>query len=104
MWMCRGKGGLLSVLPAAALRASPRSVPRAVGTRGGERSLLVLRGFVCPGSAAARSTSPPGWSAVPLRSRSPAFGMRRGLHHMAGGTETFLQGKIIASQPPPHLQ
>lgn len=94
----------------------PGNLPQLVGTRGGmragrspreakrgERGLLVPQGSSPPAfyQSSARNTFPPGLRAVLSGSRSLVFGMRRGLHHMAGGTKTFLQGKIIMSQPPP---
>lgn len=110
--VCRGcrvrwpplPAGLSACKPAPACGPRRREACGAVtaGRAAGQRAVLVLRGFPTPAfyQSAARNTFPPDLRAVLPGSCSLVFGMRRGLRHMAGGTKTFLQGKIIMSQPP----
>lgn len=96
--------------------APPRRPLCPAGTRGGVRAgwaprragLVRLPGIPVPllfTSLLQETFFFPGSRAVLPGSRSLVFGMRRGLHHMAGGSEAFLQGKIIMcrSRPPPSV-
>lgn len=120
MRLCVGRGGVVAGCcpplrllpglsawkPASACGEPRRDACRAVTAGSGGRRRA---GLACPPgvplpqlfTSSARNVFPPGLRAVLPGSCSPVSGMRRGLHHMAGGTKTFLQGKIIMSQPHP---
>lgn len=76
----------------SATKTSPRSGPGPTAPSG------EWRPGAAPGRVLPRAPLGLGCRSAPIplrRSRQP-----RALQHMAGGTGTFLQGKIIASQPP----